>query len=46
MDPIVIIYIIVKITTFFTNGKSLPNFVYLLRETHRTADRDMKIYKY
>ena len=42
MDPIVITYIIVKIITFSTNGKSLPSFVYLLSETHRTADRDMK----
>ena len=42
LDPIVIIYIIAKIITFFTNGKSLPNFVHLLSEIHRTTDRDMK----
>ena len=34
LDPIVIIYIFAKTITFFTNGKSLPNFVYLLSETH------------
>ena len=42
LDPIVISYIIDKIITFFTNGKSLPNFIYLLSEIHGRTDRDMK----
>ena len=42
LDPIVIICIVAEIITFFTNGKSLPNFVSLFREIHRTTDRDMK----
>ena len=44
MDPIVIIYIIAKIITFLTKGKSLPNCVYLLSEIHGTTVRDMKKY--
>ena len=38
----IIIHIIAKIITIFTNGKSLPNYVYLLSEIHRTADKHMK----
>ena len=41
MDLIVIIYIIAKIITSFTNGKSLPNSDYLLSEIHRITERDM-----
>ena len=40
LNPILIIYIIAKIITFFTNVKSLQNFVYLVSEIYQTAARD------